>query len=247
MQGLRDDYAFLPTNNDLEAPPTTKSPEAPAWSLQSLLTTATSTVSSFRSSSTPNPDPSSTSSTAATTATTATTAATALPSTSSDEQGNDVATPVENGGDPFLTFLGLSWPQRLAAFGLLLFGGVVFLALAVLYAPLIIAGRSSKFAVTYVFANVSLLASSCVLVGPRRQMASMFAAHRLYASIVYLGSMVGVMYSAWQIRTMWVIVPMLVCQFAALLWYALSYFPYGQKTVRVMTSFLCRRRWWWPM
>jgi len=121
----------------------------------------------------------------------------------------------------------LSLVQRLAIFALFLIAGAFMLMMAFFYLPSVIIGQTGKFALAYTLANIFILLSSCFLVGPSTQLASMFGKQRALVTIVYLSSLVGTLYAALEIRLFVVIVPMLIIQFGSLLWYVLSYLPYG--------------------
>jgi hypothetical protein len=138
-------------------------------------------------------------------------------------------------------WLALNWYQRMGLFGLSFLGGVIMLVLAFMYLPQILLGQTSKFAMSYTLANILLLLSSAFLVGPRTQFESMFHSSRITISIVYVISLLAVMYSAWQIRSMFVLIPLLIVQFLSLLSYVLSYFPYGASMVKRFLSFFGRK------
>jgi len=117
--------------------------------------------------------------------------------------------------------------QRLAIFALFLIAGAFMLMMAFFYLPSVIIGQTGKFALAYTLANIFILLSSCFLVGPATQLSSMFGKQRALVTTVYLASLFGTLYAALQIRLFVVIVPTLIIQFGSLLWYVLSYLPYG--------------------
>lgn len=82
------------------------------------------------------------------------------------------------------------------------------------------------FALLYSIGNVLAISGTCFLWGPKKQVTSMFeTADRTIASGLYLGCLVGtillcVLYPKW-----YLVLPMIIVQMLAGLWYTLSFFP----------------------
>lgn len=123
----------------------------------------------------------------------------------------------------------LSWKQRLIAFCMCATVGCVMLFMAFSFLPMVFLGAPAKFAISYALGNFFLLGSSCFLVGPSKQLSQMFQPDRAVVSGVYLGSLVLTFYTAWQYRSFFVVVPVLLIQFTSLLFYVMSYVPFGQS------------------
>jgi hypothetical protein len=66
--------------------------------------------------------------------------------------------------------------------------------------PLILAGDPSRFAVPYTLGNLCSLFSTSFLVGPWKQMQSMFNVDRWGATTVYLASMLATLAVAFWVR-----------------------------------------------
>ncbi len=56
----------------------------------------------------------------------------------------------------------------------------------------------------------------------------MWAVNRYRASLVYLISLVATLYAAWKIRHFYIVLPCVIIQFGAMIWYIASYIPYGR-------------------
>lgn len=132
----------------------------------------------------------------------------------------------------------LTWQQRMMGFVMSLVVGVIMLFLAFSFLPMVFLGSPVKFAISYALSNLFLLGSSCFLVGPSKQLSQMFAGERFLPSTVYLASLVLLFYTAWQVRAFFVVVPVLVVQFASLAWYIMSYVPFGQSAMRRICGFV---------
>ncbi|EFN56579.1 hypothetical protein CHLNCDRAFT_144275 [Chlorella variabilis] len=89
--------------------------------------------------------------------------------------------------------------------------------------------RPTKFAMIYSLGNV--LSITMFLMGPATQMARMFDSRRWISTAVYLTSLVLTMVSALVFHSVLLCIVFIVIQFCALVWYALSYIPYGQATL----------------
>jgi len=135
----------------------------------------------------------------------------------------------------------LSLGQRIALFLMTLALGLIMGGLSFIYINLILVGRPEKFAFAYTMANLSLLTSSCFLVGPVSQLSSLFASHRFTAAMIYLGTLVLTLYCSWSIPSFFILVPLLVIQFGALIWYAASFVPWAHSFLSMLASPFARR------
>ena len=129
------------------------------------------------------------------------------------------------------TCFGLSFYQRFAMFFACFAGGCIMLFFAVSLIPMLLLGFIPKFAVSYLAANVLFIASSGFLVGPKAQFAMMFDSQRWPITLVYLISLIGTLYAAWQVRVFYVLIPLLIVQFVSLIAYVGSYLPFGVPMV----------------
>ena len=163
----------------------------------------------------------------------------ALPSSGADiEEGSTLLPSADPGGPTsglaaqfnaeFSALTSLSWRQRLVAFAMCVTCGLVMLSLSFMYLSLVFVGAPAKFSLCYAMANMFLLASSLFLVGPTKQLSQMFSAQRAPVSAVYLSSLLLLFYVSWQWRSFFIVVPVLIIQFASLAAYVLSYVPFGQ-------------------
>uniref|UniRef100_A0A7S0YNV7 Vesicle transport protein n=1 Tax=Hemiselmis tepida TaxID=464990 RepID=A0A7S0YNV7_9CRYP len=122
----------------------------------------------------------------------------------------------------------MSYRNRLIAFVICLASGVFFTALSTLMLPMIVI-KPHKFAVSYSLGNLLMLGSTAFLVGPKKQIQNMCQGHRALASSSYVAAMVGTIYSALWLRVWIMVLACIGVQFAALVWYSLSYIPFGRQ------------------
>ena len=77
------------------------------------------------------------------------------------------------------------------------------------------------------------------LWGPRKQLKSMFAGIRIIATLSYLAFLILVLVLAFMKAQVSLIVLAIIGQFLAMVWYNLSYFPFGRTIAKKMASALC--------
>ncbi|XP_056883958.1 vesicle transport protein SFT2A-like isoform X2 [Takifugu flavidus] len=122
----------------------------------------------------------------------------------------------------------MSCGTRMKAFVVCFCLGVLmcFLGVSMLWLPGL---GISIFAAFYTAGNVFALLSITFLVGPCKQLKSMCAIERAFATILMLAFMVLTVLGTfwWKIITLSLI--FCACQFLAFTWYALSYVPFARE------------------
>uniref|UniRef100_A0A8B9I572 Vesicle transport protein n=1 Tax=Anser brachyrhynchus TaxID=132585 RepID=A0A8B9I572_9AVES len=118
----------------------------------------------------------------------------------------------------------LSFSTRVKWFAICFIAGVVcsILGTGLLWLP-----KGIKlFAVFYTLGNISALASTCFLMGPLKQLKTMFEPKRLVATVVMLVNTLFFLASSWNKKGL----ALLFCilQFLAMTWYSLSYIPFAR-------------------
>ena len=112
------------------------------------------------------------------------------------------------------------------------------------------AGDPVPFALFYSIGNVLSLCSTAFLVGPFRQIKNMGDKNRIVASLIYLFCIAGTLVCvflklsdgtrladhAWGII---IILIFIVAQFVALMWYVMSYVPFGRKCLKSCVGKCC--------
>lgn len=89
-------------------------------------------------------------------------------------------------------------------------------------------GGQRWFAIWYTAGNLVCLSSSFFLMGPKRQCQNMLNPVRATVSFVLLGSMVSCLLLALLGFSKLIVLISIGVQFCALIWYVLSYIPYGR-------------------
>lgn len=93
----------------------------------------------------------------------------------------------------------------------------------------LILGYPRDFAIKYTIGNILAICSTGFLVGPGRQLRNMTAANRWIAALMYLVAMIMTLVSAFKIQIAVVTVLFIALQFCAMVWYCLSYIPFGRQ------------------
>jgi len=125
----------------------------------------------------------------------------------------------------------LSWEDRVLGFvGCFVIGIAISLSSFLSWGALV-NGHPGLFAVKYSAGNVLSLFSTAFLVGPREQLRKMVSPVRVVTTSVYLGSIAATLIAATLLQEPTLTVVAMVVQFLALLWYCLSYIPFGRKMI----------------
>ena len=133
----------------------------------------------------------------------------------------------------------LSFKQRLWGFGICFVAG---LGLGVIGAFMLFVNIIA-FAVLYSIGNVLALCSTLFLVGPVRQLKNMFDGTRILATLVFLVAIGLTLFAAFffKDRTTQVLLCLLflIVQWAAFIWYSLSYIPFARNIFKGCLRGLC--------
>ncbi|KAF9975912.1 hypothetical protein BGZ73_000259 [Actinomortierella ambigua] len=70
------------------------------------------------------------------------------------------------------------------------------------------------------------------LIGPMRQLKTMFAPVRMVASIVYIVLLILTLIIAFTLKSLLLCLILCIVQFLALFWYSASYIPYGRAAIK---------------
>ncbi|KAL3626724.1 hypothetical protein CASFOL_029467 [Castilleja foliolosa] len=138
--------------------------------------------------------------------------------------------------DDFNRNCSMSTKQRLYGFAICLAAGITctLLSMLVFFHPI-------KFGITFSFGNLLALGSTAFLIGPKRQVSMMLDPVRIYATAIYIASIVIALFCAVYVRNKLLTLLAIVLEFGALVWvhseYSLSYIPFARSMVsKVMTA-----------
>ncbi|MQL77219.1 hypothetical protein Taro_009624 [Colocasia esculenta] len=120
----------------------------------------------------------------------------------------------------------LSTKQRLYGFAICLVSGLActLLSLLVFFNPV-------KFGVVFTLGNLFALGSTAFLIGPKRQVVMMLDPVRIYATAIYLASLIIALFCAFYVRNKLLTLLAVILEFGALVWYSLSYVPFARAMV----------------
>ena len=85
---------------------------------------------------------------------------------------------------------------------------------------------------TYTLGNLCALCSTGFLMGPLKQCKNMFKARRIWATLLYLVSMVLTLVAALKWKDTMLTLVFMLLQMGALTWYCLSYIPFAQRLAK---------------
>ncbi|KAH7534110.1 uncharacterized protein LOC107407871 [Ziziphus jujuba] len=120
----------------------------------------------------------------------------------------------------------LSTKQRLYGFAICLSAGITctLLSMLVFFNPI-------KFGITFTLGNLLSLGSTGFLIGPKRQVTMMLDPVRIYATAIYLASIIIALFCALYVRNKLLTLLAIILEFGALIWYSLSYIPFARSMV----------------
>ena len=95
--------------------------------------------------------------------------------------------------------------------------------------PLIL-GTPSFFGLVFTSGSICSTMATFFLCGPKKQWKNMMKPYRAVVSLVFLGTIVATVVFGFILSDSTLVVAILAAaQFCAMVWYALSYIPYGRK------------------
>ena len=80
--------------------------------------------------------------------------------------------------------------------------------------------------------NLCAIGGSFFLAGPMKQVKRMFEETRMIATIVYIVTMVLTVLAAVIVKSGGIVIVCCIIQYAAMVWYGLSYVPYARSLVK---------------
>eukprot|EP01096_Ripella_sp_DP13-Kostka_P016635 TRINITY_DN8166_c0_g1_i1.p1 TRINITY_DN8166_c0_g1~~TRINITY_DN8166_c0_g1_i1.p1 ORF type:complete len:176 (-),score=60.88 TRINITY_DN8166_c0_g1_i1:38-520(-) len=127
----------------------------------------------------------------------------------------------------------MSWTTRMILVGVFMLLGLLCCTIAVysVFMP-------RTFAKWYSMGSVLIMSSTFFLLGPMRQLKTMFDSTRAPSSIVYILSIIGTLYSALILKWIGLTMLCVLIQVGAMIWYALSYIPFAHSMIKSTSSSL---------
>lgn len=131
----------------------------------------------------------------------------------------------------------LSYTERLIGFGAcMLMASLITLSSFGSFSQLLV-GRPLRFAVLYSLGNLTSLCSTLFLVGPKRQYQNMTSPARKVSAGIYVFCLFTTLLTAYLVPQLtWLIVTLILIQWSALVWYTLSYIPFGRRIARGLAN-----------
>ncbi|KAH8550014.1 Got1/Sft2-like family-domain-containing protein [Umbelopsis sp. PMI_123] len=122
-------------------------------------------------------------------------------------------------------FCGLNRTQRLYAFGGCFVAGMILSILSTLF---LLTANTSAFAIIYSIGNIISIFSLTFIIGIPKQIKTMFAPVRFWATVVFIALLVITLTLSILLHNFVLSIILVIIQFCALVWYSASYIPYGR-------------------
>lgn len=126
----------------------------------------------------------------------------------------------------------LGYRQRLIGFVVCMALGMLLSLSSVSSVTSALLGNPIPFAVRYTLANVLSLLSYCFLVGPEHHCKGMLSYERRLSALAYVSSLAATLFSIFYLHSRILTLACLLVQCVAMMYYALSYLPFGQSILR---------------
>ncbi|CAO3627265.1 unnamed protein product [Cunninghamella echinulata] len=126
-------------------------------------------------------------------------------------------------------FCGLSRMERLYAFGACFVIGFI---LSIVSSFILMGGNIAGFAILYSIGNLISIFSLTFIIGILKQVKTMFAPVRFWATTVYLSLLILTLVLSLLLKNFIISLVLVIVQFCALVWYSASYIPYGREIIR---------------
>lgn len=123
------------------------------------------------------------------------------------------------------TYFELSWTTRIYGFGICLATGIVF---SLVGSIMLFFLNFVAFGVLYSLGNIISIFASLFVVGPMRQLKSMFNKKRIIITILLLLSIILTLVCAFVAKKAGLCILSLIFQIIMYIWYVLTYIPGGQ-------------------
>jgi hypothetical protein len=126
----------------------------------------------------------------------------------------------------------LTYQQRLVGFVMCFAAGMVLSLTSLFSFTSLLLGNPTPFALKYTLGNLLAMGASSFLVGPVKQCTDMFAPERRVATLLYAGSLLATLTCIFYLHSKLLTFVAICCQLCAMVWYFVSYLPFGQKALQ---------------
>jgi len=130
----------------------------------------------------------------------------------------------------------LSWKSRIIGFAVV---AVIGLVLSVIGTLMLLTNDLITFAVCYSLGTICSLCATGFLIGPMRQLKGMFAATRVFATILLLIFIVLTLVMAFVVQIVPLVILFCILQYLAFAWYSISYIPFARTLVIKCAGRIC--------
>jgi hypothetical protein len=120
----------------------------------------------------------------------------------------------------------LSYKQRITGTVVCAVGAFVLIMVSTFFIAMPII-----FGILYSFGNLALVLSTSFLIGPLKQLKSMFQASRVISTLLFFIALGLTLFSAVYLGAILLTILMVIVQFLAFAWYIMSYIPFAQRMV----------------
>lgn len=133
----------------------------------------------------------------------------------------------------------LSRFERLTGFGMLLLGSFICFGLGFLLLP-VLTLNPRKFVMLWTLGSLLFFLSFGVLQGPVAYITHLTSRERLPFTVMFVACIVGTIYTSVVLKSTILSLIMGLLEFIGVLWYTVSYFPFGAQTMGYIGGYATR-------
>uniref|UniRef100_A0A0K0EJN6 Vesicle transport protein n=1 Tax=Strongyloides stercoralis TaxID=6248 RepID=A0A0K0EJN6_STRER len=104
---------------------------------------------------------------------------------------------------------------------------------------LLIQGKLNGYAVLVSVGSIISIIGSLFLSGPAKQLRNMFEEKRIFATCIYIISIIMSFIAAMVLKSVSLAIICIIIQYLAMAWYSLSYIPYAHNFIKKLFSSCC--------
>lgn len=145
-------------------------------------------------------------------------------------------------GDNEPKWFALSMTERIALFACFILGAAGCFIICFMMFP-VLAVKPRKFGLLWCMGSLLFVLAFGVFQGPRAYTKHLVSRDRLPFTVCFFGSCLLTMYFAAFMKSTMLTIPSAIVQFVAVVYYAVSYFPFGGSGLRMIGSYGINSAW----
>lgn len=127
--------------------------------------------------------------------------------------------------------------EKIVGFAMCLGGSILCFVISFFMFP-VLALKPRKFGVLWSLGSVLFVLSFGILQGPRKYTSHLLSSSRIGFTAVFFGSVLATLYASIILKSTILAIIMAIVELFSILYYTVSYFPFGAQTLTFFTSYI---------